>query len=432
MNVVITPSKVGGAVTAPPSKSYTHRAIIVASLAHGSSIIKNVLFSDDTLYTLAACKAFGASIRIRGTTVTIDGFDGQPHPPKDKRPIFCGESGTTARLIASVAALCPDWVMIDGDSRLRQRPIKTLLDALASWDAQIEYAKDEGYLPLRIKSCGLTGGKLAVSARVSSQFISSLLIVAPYGQQDTYIHMKGNRSVPYIDITLDIMKSFGVRAARRPLANLQENTLHVGYNQKYQAREYTVEGDYSSASYFFAAAAVTGSSVTVTGLDPDSAQGDKAMLTILERMGCSIKKNDRSTTVVGKNLRGITQDMGSIPDIVPTIAAVAPYAKTPTRITNISHLRQKETDRIEAVAKELRNMKAEVETTDDSITVFPSQLHGAAINTYNDHRIAMSFAVAALGALEPVFIRDSDVISKSYPDFWEDFKKIGGKIQFMP
>lgn len=432
MNVFIHPSKVTGTVIAPPSKSYTHRAIIVASLARGSSIIKNVLLSDDTLYTLAACKALGTSIRIRGTTVTIDGFDGQPHAPKDKRPIFCGASGTTARLIASVAALCPDWVMIDGDSRLRQRPMKTLLDALASWNAQIEYAKDEGYLPLRIKSSELTGGKLAVSARVSSQFISSLLIVAPYAQQDTYIYMKGNRSVPYIDITLDIMKTFGVRAARRPLAKLQENTLHVGYNQKYQAREYTVEGDYSSASYFFAAAAVTGSSVTVEGLDPDSAQGDKAMLSILEEMGCSVKRSNWSATVIGKELNGITRDMGNIPDIVPTVAAVAPYAKTPTRITNIGHLRQKETDRIEAVAKELRKMKAEVETTDDSITVFPSQLHGAAINTYNDHRIAMSFAVAALGALEPVFIRDSDVISKSYPDFWEDFRKIGAKVQFMP
>lgn len=431
MNVAVQPGTVSGTIAAPPSKSYTHRAFLLGVLAGGQSVIHNALLSDDTLYTLANCKALGAKIRIRGTTVTISGFDGQPHAPADKRPLHCGASGTTARLITSIAALCSDWVMIDGDSRLRKRPMKTLLDSLAAQGAQIEYAGDEGYLPFRIRSRGLAGGPVTISSRVSSQFISSLLLVAPYAHDPLILHTANTRSAPYIDITLDMMNTFSIHAKKHSPAGTQDTVLEVAKG-RYKNSTYTVEGDYSSASYFFAAAAVTKSTVTVRELNPDSRQGDKAMVDILETMGCSVSKGDRSITVTGNELRGITRDMGDIPDIVPTLAAVAPYAKTPTVITNIGHLRQKETDRIEAVAAELRNMHATVDTTDDSMTIFPSRLHGAAIKTYNDHRIAMSFAVAALGSEEPVFIRDSDVISKSYPDFWEDFQKIGAKVQSIP
>lgn len=431
MNVVIQPGTVTGTIAGPPSKSYTHRAIILAALARGSSVIRNALVSDDTLYTLAACKALGAHIRIRGTTLTIEGFHGQPQAPKDKRPIFCGASGTTARLILSVAALSPDWVMIDGDSRLRQRPMKTLLDALASQEVQVEYAQEAGYLPLRLKSNGLAGGKLTVSSRTSSQFISSLLLVAPYAYDNTTLYTMNTRSAPYIDITLDMMNAFGVTSTRHCLVGTPDTVLEVKKG-RYQNVDYRVEGDYSSASYFFAAAAITRSSITVEGLNPNSAQGDKAMIDILEEMGCTVDRSDQSITITAKELNGVTKDMGNTPDIVPTLAVVAAFASTPTVITNISHLRQKETDRIEAVAAELQKMKATVETTEDSMTIFPSRLHGATIKTYNDHRIAMSFAVAALGAAEPVLIRESDVITKSYPDFWEDFQKIGAKIQYIP
>lgn len=425
MHSVIQPGSVSGTITAPPSKSYTHRALILGALAHGTSTIHRTLIADDTLYTLAACKALGVTVKIHGTTVTITGCNGQPKAPAHNKPLSCGASGTTARLMTSVAALCQDWVMIDGESRLRQRPMRTLMDALVQQGVTVEYAKDHGYLPLRVKSSGLAGGTLSLNAGVSSQYVSSLLLVSPFAREDTTISVTAKRSTPYIDITLDMMATFGVRSSQL------DNGYFVEHGQHYTAQNYTVEGDYSSASYFLAAAAVTGATITVQGLRLNSAQGDKEIITILEQMGCSVTTKTDSITLTGKPLVGITMDMGNYPDIVPTVCAVAPYAVTPTTITNISHLRQKETDRIEAVVTELKKMGARIDATDDSITIHPSSLHGASLKTYDDHRMAMSFAVAALGATESTVIQCADVVSKSYPDFWEDFKKIGVKFSVI-
>lgn len=425
MHIVVTPSRVSGTITAPPSKSYTHRAILLATLAKGTSTISNALLADDTLYSLACCKALGAQIKIAGKNMTITGIGGHPQAPARNKPLVCGASGTTARLITSIAALCEEWVMIDGESRLRQRPMKTLMDALQSQGAIVEYAKDPGCLPLRVKSKGLAGGDISLHGGVSSQFVSSLLLVAPFAKQDTTINVVAKRSAPYIDITRDMMATFGVASSQL------ETGYFIEHGQHYRAQPYKVEGDYSSASYFFAAAAVTGRTITVQGLNGDSVQGDKKMIDILSEMGCEIATTDATVTVTGKPLQGITIDMGNYPDIVPTLCAVAPYAISPTTITNISHLRQKETDRIDAITTELKKMGATIQATEDTITIEPSSLHGATLKTYDDHRMAMSFAVAALSATEPTVINHADVVSKSYPDFWEDVKSIGVQYSVM-
>lgn len=386
MDIKIFPSIVSGSVIAPPSKSITHRAIIVAALAKGISVIKNVLLSDDTKYTINALQQLGIKIEKNKTLLTIHGTGGKLTAPK--KPLYVGNSGSTLRMITAVASITKSETLIAGVKRLHERPIQDLIEALK----QIET------------------GKVTINGSKSSQYITALLLIAPFAKKTVKIIIDGElRSKPYITLTIDIMKTFGVKVKNN---NFKEFVVEKG--QKYQPKNYTVEGDYSSASYFFAATAITKGKITVENLNLNSSQGDKYFLNILQQM------ND---------LSGVTIDMNDYPDIVQTLAVVAAFAKGETVIKNIGHLRDKETDRITATFNELQKMGIKVQMTKNTLIITGGQPKGAVIDTYNDHRMAMAFAIAALNTTGETVIQNAEVVNKSYPNFWNDLKKIGAKIE---
>ena len=426
MKVRITPSPVTGEVSAPPSKSYTHRAVILASLAAGESKIQNPLLSDDTLYTIDACRSLGADIRLQGNRLKIIGTGGQIKIAPDKQWIFVGNSGSTIRMVAPLAALSQTSVVFDGDNRLRQRPVGELLSALKSLGVRAYSLGSNGYPPIEIQGGKFNGGEVTVLGQASSQHISSLLMIAPYTGDGLRINVADKlRSRPYIDITLDIMQTFGVEAV-----NHGYKEFLVNGGRGYKGRHYRIEGDYSSAAYFIAAGAIGGKPVTVKELKPNSVQGDRYLLTILAEMGCSVEYQKEKVRISrNKELKGIIIDMGDYPDIVPTVAVVAAYARGKTKITNISHLRFKETDRISSTAAELAKMGIKVDVTDNSIVVYGGKPKGAEIEAHNDHRMAMSFATAALFADGDSIVSGAEAVAKSYPEFFADLKELGAKIE---
>lgn len=426
MNIKIYPSKVEGTVTAPPSKSVTHRAIILASLARGKSVIKNALIADDTLHTINALSAFGVDIKQEDDTLTITGTGGNLKAPKTA--INLGNSGTSMRLLTAVAALAKGKTILTGSVRLKQRPINDLLHSLRTLGISAISINYNGCPPIEIIGGQIKGGKVKITASLSSQFVSALLLIAPFAKKETEIIVDGLlRSKPYVDLTIQLMERFGVR-----VHNDNHEMFVITPKQTYLAQEYKVESDYSSAGYFFAAAAVAGGSVTVRNLNAHSAQGDKYLLEILGKMGCTVKKDSDKVTVGGtKKPRAVSVDMADYPDIVQTVASVAAYAEGETNITNIGHLSYKETDRIANTALELKNLGINTTSTKNSLTIKGGEVRGGVVNTHNDHRMAMSMAVASLGAKEPTVIKNADVVSKSYPNYFEDLKKIGVKMEVL-
>ncbi len=426
MKVRITPSPVTGEVTAPPSKSYTHRAVILASLAAGESIIENPLLSDDTRYTIDACRSLGADIALKGNRLMVTGTGGQIRVAAGKDKIFAGNSGSTIRMVAPLAALSQTKVIFDGDSRLRQRPIGDLLSALGGLGVSARSLEDNGYPPIAIQGGNLSGGEITITGQVSSQHISTLLMIAPYTEEGIKIKISdGLRSKPYIDITLDVMRDFGVEAL-----NYAYKELLVKGSQKYKARHYRIEGDYSSAAYFLAAGAIGGKPVTVKNLKAGSVQGDRYLLNILSKMGCSVENQKEQVTIYRRDeLKGVTVDMGNYPDIVQTVAAVAAYAHGKTEITNIGHLRFKETDRIGDMSAELAKMGIKTDTTDDTIVVYGGKPKGTEMGAHNDHRMVMSLAVTALFAGGNSIINGAEAVTKSYPQFFADLAKLGAKVE---
>jgi 3-phosphoshikimate 1-carboxyvinyltransferase len=424
----ITPSAVSGEVSAPPSKSYTHRAVILASLAAGESIIHNPLISDDTLYTIDACRSLGADIRLDSDRLKITGTGGKIRV-SDKQRIFVGNSGSTIRMVAPLAALGQGRVILDGGSRLRQRPIGDLLSALNSLGISVSSLNNNGCPPIEVQGGRFTGGEVTISGVASSQHISALLMVAPYTEEGISIKTaRGLHSRPYINITIDIMRAFGVKAVNK---GYQEFMVKGG--QEYKARDYRIEGDYSSAAYFFAAGAIGGRAVTVKNLKADSAQGDRHLLNILSEMGCSVEHHKgRIKLSRRQELSGITLDMGDYPDLVQAVAVVAAYARGKTKITNIAHLRLKESDRIGDTAAELARMGIKVEASDNSMTVHGGKPKGGEIEAHADHRLAMSLAIAALFANGNSIINGAEAVSKSYPQFFAELKKLGAKIEELP
>jgi 3-phosphoshikimate 1-carboxyvinyltransferase len=425
VKIRITPSPVSGVVSAPPSKSYTHRAVILASLAAGESIIQSPLLSDDTLYTIDACRSLGADITVDGDRLKIIGTGGKIRVA-DGQKIFAGNSGSTIRMVAPLAALSQTKVVFDGDSRLRQRPIGNLLSALESLGAHARSLNSNGCPPVEIQGGRLSGGEVITPGRASSQHVSSLLMIAPYTEKGIKIKIaEGLNSKPYIDITLDAMQAFGVEAVNRDYKKFM-----VKGGEGYKARHYRIEGDYSSAAYFFAAGAIGKKPVTVKSLKADSAQGDSYLLNILSGMGCSVEYQKEQVKISRhKELTGINIDMGDYPDIVQTVAVVAAYARGKTKITNIAHLRFKETDRITATATELGRMGIKTEVTESTMTVYGGKPGGAEIEAHGDHRMAMSFAIAALFAEGDSIINGAEAVTKSYPRFFADLKKLGARIE---
>jgi len=429
VKVRITPSPVTGEVSAPSSKSYTHRAVILASLATGESLIENPLLSDDTLYTIDACRSLGTEIELKSNRLMITGTGGQINVTPGSEKIFAGNSGSTIRMVAPLAALAQAKVVLDGDSRLRQRPLGDLITALQSLGVRIRSLGNNGYLPVEIQGAKLSGGEITTGGGVSSQHISALLIIAPYTENGLTIKIAGElHSKPYLDITLNLMQKFGVETV-----NQDYKEFMVTGSQQYQGKRYRIEGDYSSAAYFLAAGAIGGKPVKVKNLKANSAQGDKYLLNILSQMGCSVEYQKEAVTVSRHNeLKGIDVDMGDYPDLVQTVAVVAAYARGKTRITNIGHLRFKETDRLGNTAAELGKLGIKVEVNDDAMLIYGGKPKGTEFEAHNDHRMAMSLSIAALFAEGDSIINGAGAVTKSYPQFFNDLTNLKAKIKELP
>jgi 3-phosphoshikimate 1-carboxyvinyltransferase len=406
-------------VTAPPSKSYTHRALIAAGLATGNSVIVNPLESVDCTITRNALTEMGVRIEPGGRGYLVSGTDGRLRC-RDSLVLDMANSGTSLRLLASVALLCPGTVTLTGSERMKERPVAPLVEALNSMGASIRYLEKKGCPPIAIGG-SYGGGRVAVDGRISSQFISSLLLAAPYAARDTEIVLPGQPSSrSYIDITIEVMEMFGADVSR-----MEYDRFSVRSGKPYIGREYRIEGDYSSASYFFAIAAVCGGKVVVDNLNPDSCQGDREFLSALEAMGAFVRyRRDAVMLEHDGVLEGIDIDMSSSPDTVQTLCMVAAFARSKTRITGIGHLRYKESDRLESIRQILSAMGTGVSVDESGITIVPGRMRGATVDPGDDHRTAMSAAVLGLGAGD-VTIMNAECVGKSYPGFWDALREAG-------
>jgi 3-phosphoshikimate 1-carboxyvinyltransferase len=400
-------------VTAPPSKSYTHRALLTGSLGSGTTTILDPLYAEDTLLTIHALRVLGSVITADPGRIVIQGNSGV-FPTTETTVLDLDNSGTSLRLLMSAALLCRDPVILTGSPRMQERPIGPLVSALRGIGGSVDYVKKEGYPPARV-SGHLRGGRVVVDGTISSQFISSILLIAPYAETGVELVIPSPpSSQSYIDITLDVMQAFGSEIERQGYARFV-----VDNSRQYKGRTYAVEGDYSSASYFFALAAVCGGRVTVKNLNTDSVQGDRRFPEALRLMGCSVTCSGDAVTVERTgDLRGISLDMSSSPDTVQTLCMVAAMATTPSTITGISHLKFKESDRITSTAERLRALGGDVEVKEDRITIRPAPLHGAPVDPGNDHRTAMSFAVLGMG-IGGITITNAECVNKSFPGFWD-------------
>ena len=406
-------------VSVPGSKSYTHRTLIAAALSDGRCHIKNILRSDDTVYTMGALKQMGVMMDEQGNDVIVNGTAGRLKPCS--YPVYLGNSGTSMRLLTGVSALGRGTYTLTGTQRMKERPIDDLLDGLRQIhiSAHSVNNKDNRCPPIEVKGGNVEGGHVDLKCHVSSQYLSSLLLIAPYTKNGLDITVvKGPVSRPYIDMTVDIMERFGAEVNREGYER-----FHVPGGQLYRSGTYMVEPDCSQASYFWAAAALTGARIKIKGIKKDSRQGDVRFAEVLESMGCHVSYENDGIAVSGGNLSAIDVDMADMPDVVPTLSVVAAFAKGTTIIRNVAHLKEKESDRLTAVATELSKMGVTVGVTDTGLEIVGGHAGPAEINTYDDHRIAMSFAVA--GILVPgIRIKDEHCVEKSFPDYWDVFGKL--------
>lgn len=416
MKKIIQKNNINSTVKIPGSKSLTHRALIAAGLAKGQSTLKSFLACDDTLYTADTLRKLGIDIAINEDTVQVYGNGGVFNPAKEKLEIDLGNSGTSYRLLLSVAALANGPFIFTGTRRMKERPVAYLVDALIELGVDVECLEKEGFPPVLINASGIKGGRVIIPGDISSQYISSLLLSGPYAETDLTIEVEGELvSKPYIDLTIDVMKSFGVN-----VDNEDYKIFNLPSGQSYVAREFIIDGDASSASYFWGAAAITGGKVKTANIHPfKNRQGDMGLLGILESMGCHVELEENSVTVRGGSLTGVTVDMGSMPDMVPTLAVIALFANGKTTISNVSHLRHKESDRIADTANEIRRIGGRVEELDDGLIISGGdELTGTEIDPHDDHRLAMSFAMAGL-RVPGIVINNEECVSKSFPTFWD-------------
>ena len=412
---------VRGKIRPPGSKSITNRALACAALAEGESTLAGALDSEDTQVMIAALRQLGIAIDadLPAAVLRVTGCGGRI--PAAGGELYVANSGTTIRFLAALVALGRGTFRLDGTPRMRERPIGDLVEALRQLGADAESLGPGGCPPVVIRAAGLPGGPATVRGDVSSQFLSGLLMAAPYAERPVEITVAGVLvSQPYVRMTLALMSAFGVDA---PAGDLSHFRLPAGV--KYRGRQYEIEPDASAASYFFAAAAITGGEVALEGLSRQSLQGDVAFVDVLEQMGCRVTYGADRITVAGGPLAGIDVDMNAISDTVQTLGAVALFARGPTTVRGVAHIRHKETDRIGALATELRKLGATVEERADGLKITPGPLHGAAIDTYQDHRMAMSLALAGL-RVPGVIIRDPGCTAKTYPRFFEDLRRLAG------
>ncbi|WP_150316572.1 3-phosphoshikimate 1-carboxyvinyltransferase [Enterobacter hormaechei] len=414
-------ARVDGTINLPGSKSVSNRALLLAALANGTTVLSNLLDSDDVRHMLNALKALGVQYALSDdrTRCEVTGNGGALHSA-EALELFLGNAGTAMRPLAAALCLGSNDIVLTGEPRMKERPIGHLVDALRQGGAQIDYLEQENYPPLRLRG-GFTGGNVEGDGSVSSQFLTALLMTAPLAPNDTVISIKGDLvSKPYIDITLHLMKTFGVE-----VENQSYQRFVVRGAQQYQSPgNYLVEGDASSASYFLAAGAIKGGTVKVTGIGRNSVQGDIRFADVLEKMGAVVTWGDDFISCTHGELNAIDMDMNHIPDAAMTIATAALFAKGTTTLRNIYNWRVKETDRLFAMATELRKVGAVVEEGEDYIRVTPpAKLQFAEIGTYNDHRMAMCFSLVALSDT-PVTILDPKCTAKTFPDYFEQLARI--------
>lgn len=420
MKQIETKEKVDGVVQVPGSKSYTQRALIAAALAEGTSCLKGALISEDTAYLAKALALLGAGITQEPRGLVVEGTGGRLVTPASI--LYLGNNGTGMRFLTGAVALGRGTFIVDGNERMRKRPIEPLVRALRTMGVEAACVNRDGCPPVEVRAGGLPGGKTRLTAALSSQYVSSLLLVSPYAERDVEIEISGVvPSWPYIGLTLDVMAHFGV-----DVVLFDQRRFRVKAPQAYVARDYVIEGDASSATYFMAAAAVVGGAVTISNINSDSRQGDLRFLEILEKMGCVVSSPGQGVTISGPmtNHEDLSFDLNEVPDMVPALAVVSAFRRGRTHLENIAHLRVKESDRIAALCNELRKIGARVEEQEGGMIVRGPASRGAEIECYSDHRIAMSFAVAGL-AVEGVVIKDPDCVRKSFPDFWEKLESLG-------
>lgn len=416
--IEIRPLKIKQAeISVPGSKSYTHRMLIAAALSDGRCTLNGALKSEDTLLTAEALKQFGIPIEATGEGFIVSGGSGELKAPD--APIYLENSGTSMRFLTAVAAIGNGRYLLTGSRRMQQRPIQDLLDGLKNLGVPAESLRNNGCPPVEIEGGKITGDHAVLDCQKSSQFLSGLLLVAPYTEKGLTIDVShGPVSRPYIDMTLAVMEKFGVAVTRDKYKRFE-----VAGKQRYRSGTYHVEPDASQAGYFLAAAAINAADIKVCGITRESKQGDVRLAALLEQMGCKVSYEPDGIRVVGGPLTAIETDMGDIPDMVPTLAVVAAFAKGTTVIRNVSHLAEKESNRLTAVAEALSKMGIQTQLTQKGLAVEGGAPHGARIDTYNDHRIAMSFAVAGL-RVPNVFIEEERCVEKSFPEFWTVFKKL--------
>lgn len=403
-------------VIVPGSKSITNRALICGALAEGESVLRNASESNDTALMTNGLNQLGVLVRKVEGALLVSGTGCKLFAPK--LPIPVGNAGTTLRFLISLAGLAQGKTVFEGSGRMADRPMVDLQRALAQAGVQLDLESRQSRF--MVQGGHLDGGYIRMRAARSSQFISSLLLVAPYAASDVVIRIEGEvSSAPYIDLTLDVIRAFGVEIEKR-----SDREFAVKVGQRYMPAEFPVEADASGATYFLAAAAICGGEVVVEGLRKNSRQADARFLGILQEMGCSVTKEGGGVRLHSNgHLRGVDVDMNAMPDAVPTLAVTALFASTPTRIRNVAHLRYKESDRLHALDVELRKLGASVIKHDDGLEIAPVPLHPAQLATHDDHRLAMSFAVAGL-KVPGVRIQNPDCVKKSFPGFWIEFEKL--------
>ena len=410
-------------VRVPGSKSLTNRALLIASLAKGKTHITNALYSDDSYYFAEALQTLGFEIQFDQANheITVTGLGG--HIPAEHAELFIGNAGTAARFLTAFLTLGNGEYILDGDSRMRERPIGDLVEALTRLGAKIEpFLKREGesqndfiFPPVRVTANGLPGGNTLIAGKISSQFLSALLMVAPYAKSPVEIGVTTElNSRPYVDMTLGVMQDFGVKVERQ-----RNEHFYIQPARYLPFANYQIESDASAASYFFAAPAICGGTVRVENISRQSKQGDIAFLDVLQGMGCTVEEGNTFIAVTGaQSLSGVDVDMRDIPDTAQTLAAIAPFAASPTRIRGIASARVKETDRIHATCTELRRLGVRVDEHADGMTIYPcDHIKPARIETYNDHRMAMAFSLIGL-RVPGISIENPACVSKTFPDFF--------------
>ncbi len=421
---VTAPGRLAGRVGVPPSKSYTHRAVLMASLADGESVVTNPLLSRDTKATIAACRSMGARLEQDGSVLKVAGT--RPLMPEDV--VNAENSGTTLRFMTSVLAAAPDgFAVLTGDASTRRRPMQPLLDALRELGVEAWSTRGNGCAPVLVKAGGISGGRAAIRGDVSSQFVSSLLISTPMASHDSTIEVADAVSRPYIEATLTLLEKFGIKVLRDGYSSFR-----IQPGQRYRPNDFTVPSDFSSAAFIIAAVGLAGGSVTLEGLRPELPQGDSAIVGIANSMGIKVTQRSDSVAVEsdGGYLKGGAFDLGDTPDLLPVVAALALKSESAVELVGTAHARFKETDRIAVLSKELSKLGANIEERRDGMKILPSRsLKRALLDAHGDHRMFMAFTLASMLVPGGTPVNGAESLDVSYPGFLEDVAGLGARVE---